>query len=106
MIQYLPHYGFKFLSQKESNEFDLNISENSPIGYILEADLKYPSTLHNLHSDHPLCLEEIEISNDMLSKYCKDIADWYGIKVIGVKKLVPHLKDKMKYVVQNKICIL
>ena len=35
----------------------------------------------------------------MLSKYCKDIADWYGIKVSGVKKLIPNLGDKVKYVV-------
>ena len=36
----------------------------------------------------------------MLSGYCKDIADWYGIKVGGVKKLIPNLSDKAKYVVQ------
>ena len=35
----------------------------------------------------------------MLSKYCKDIADWYNIKVGGVKKLIPNLGDKVKYVV-------
>ena len=34
-----------------------------------------------------------------MSKYCRDIADWYGIKVGGVKKLIPNLKDKIKYVV-------
>ena len=38
----------------------------------------------------------------MLSKYCKDIADWYEIKVGGVKKLIPNLKDKVKYVVHYK----
>ena len=38
----------------------------------------------------------------MLSKYCKDIGDWYGIKVGGVKKLIPNLGDKMKYVVHYK----
>ena len=38
----------------------------------------------------------------MLSKYCKDIADWYGIKVAGVKKLIPNLGDKVKYVVHYK----
>ena len=35
----------------------------------------------------------------MLSKYCKDIADCYKIKVDGVKKLIPNLGDKVKYVV-------
>ena len=38
----------------------------------------------------------------MLSKYCKDIADWYGIKVGGVKKLIPNLGDKVRYVVHYK----
>ena len=38
----------------------------------------------------------------MLSKYCSDIANKYGIKVVGVKKLVPNLEDKIKYVVHYK----
>ena len=47
-------------------------------------------------------LKKKEVSNDMLSKYCKDIADWYDIKVGGVKKLIPNLDDKIKYVVHYK----
>ena len=99
MIQDLPYCDFKFLSQKEIDEFSLNNSENSPIGYILEVDLEYCKELHNLNSDYSLCPEKIEISSDMLSKYCKDIAGQYGIKVGGVKKLVQNLKNKVKYVV-------
>ena len=38
----------------------------------------------------------------MLSKYCKDIVDWCDIKVGGVKKLIPNLGDKIKYVVHYK----
>ena len=38
----------------------------------------------------------------MLSDYCKDIADQYGIKVGGVKKLILNLGDKVKYVVHYK----
>ena len=41
--------------------------------------------------------EKIEVSSDMLSKYCKDIADQYRIKVSGVKKLIPNLGDKVHY---------
>ena len=37
--------------------------------------------------------EKLEISSDMLSKNCSDIADKSGIKVGGVCKLVP-LRDK------------
>ena len=38
----------------------------------------------------------------MLSKYCSDIANKYGIKIGGVKKLVPNLRDKIKYIVHYK----
>ena len=69
------------------------------VAYILEVDLEYCKELHDLHNDYPLCPEKIEVSNDMLSKYCKDIADWYDIKVGVVKKLIPNLGDKVKYVV-------
>ena len=58
MIQDLPFCGFKFLSQKEIDSFDLNVSKNSPIGHILEVGV--------------------------------------------VKKLVPNLDDKVKYVVHYK----
>ena len=58
MIQDLPYGGFKWLSNGEINKLDLNsISENSPIGYILEVDLEYPKELHDLHNDYPLCLK-------------------------------------------------
>ena len=38
----------------------------------------------------------------MLSKYCNDIASKYGIKVGGVKKLVPNLRDKVRYAVHYR----
>ena len=38
---------------KNVDNFDVNsISEDSPIGYILEVDLKYSDELHKLHNDH------------------------------------------------------
>ena len=38
----------------------------------------------------------------MLSKYCKNIADEYGIKVGDVKKIVPSLGNKAKFVVHYR----
>ena len=38
----------------------------------------------------------------MLSKYCSDIADKYGIKIGGVNKLVPNLGNKKNYVVHYR----
>ena len=58
--------------------------------------------MHDLHNDYPLCPEKIEVNYDMLSGYCKDIADWYDIKVGGIKKLIPNLDNKIKYVVHYK----
>ena len=68
-----------------------SISENSSVGYFLEADLEYPSQLHDYHNDYPLAPEKLEISSDMLSKYC---SDKYRTNVGGVSKLVPNLRDK------------
>ena len=71
---YLPYWGFKCLSHKEIDNFDVNsISEDSPDGYILEVDLEYPDELLDVHNDYSLTPEKLEISDDMLSKYCSDI---------------------------------
>ena len=83
---YLSYGGFKQL--KNVDNFDVNsISEKSPIGYILEVDLEYLEELHVLHNDYPLAPEKRAVSSDMLSKYCKKIADKYKIKVGDVKKI-------------------
>ena len=75
-----------FLSKKEINDIKLDsIPANSLIGYILQADLEYPKELHDIRNDYHLCSEHIEVSYDMLSKYCRDIAYCYSIKVGGVK---------------------
>ena len=45
----------------------MSISEKSPIGYLLEVDLKYPDELHELQNDHPLAPEKLAVSIDILS---------------------------------------
>ena len=85
MNQLLPYGGFDWLNKQEINELDLDsIRENSSIGYFLEVDLEYPSELLDYHNDYPLAPEKLEISSDMLSKYCSDIVliwnkSWWNI---------------------------
>ena len=49
--------------------------------------------------DYPLAPEKLAVTNHILSKYFKEIADKYDIKVGDVKKLIPNLDKKTKYVV-------
>ena len=101
MSSYLPYDGFKWL--KNVDNFDLNtISENSPIRYILEVDLECPEELHALQNDYPLTPEKLAILYDMLSNYCKKIADKYGTKLSDVMKLIPNLGDETNYVLHSK----
>ena len=95
---------------KNVDGFDVNsISAKSPIGYILEVDLKYPDELHVVHNDYLLAPEKLAISYDklkipygMLSDYCKKIADEYEIKVGDVEKLTPNLGNKSNYVLHYR----
>ena len=102
MSQYVPHGEFKWLNKKEINGFCLNsIEENSSVGYILGVDLKYPDKLRKMHNDYPLAPERLEISQNMLSKYCSNIADEYGKNLklylsLGMKLTKFHRTLKFK----------
>ena len=97
MSSYLPYGGFKWL--KNVDGFDVNsVSEKSPIGYILKVDPQYFDELHVLHNDYPLAPEKIAIPYDMLSDYCKKIANEYEIKVDDVERFIPNLSNKTNYV--------
>ena len=99
--EYLPYARFEWL--KNTDKFDvMSINEKSPIGYFLEVDLEYSDKLHELHNDYPLAPEKLAVSSDMLSKYCKKIADKYEIKVGDVKKLITNLGNKTNYVVHYR----
>ena len=99
MSQYLPTGNFKWLSQNQIEKTNLGkYTENSKKGLILEVDLEYPQELHDLHNDYPLGPEKIKVAKDMLSDYCKKIADKFNISSGLVHKLIPTLNDKEKYI--------
>ena len=62
--EYLSYEEFKWL--KNIDEFNvMSIIEKSPIGYLLEVDLKYSNQLHELHNDYTLAPEKIAVSSDI-----------------------------------------
>ena len=98
MSEYLPYGECKWL--KNVDGFDVNsINEKSDTGYFLEVD---PDELHELHNGYPLAPEKLAISSDMLSKYCKKIADKFKIKVGDATKLIPNLGNKTKYLLHYR----
>ena len=103
MSQYLPTGNFKWMSDKEIKQVDLgNYKADGKKGLILEVDLEYPHELHNLHNDYPVCPEKVKVSNDMLSGYCKKIANKYNISIGLVSKLIPTSRNKKEYVLHYR----
>ena len=58
--------------------------------------------MYVLHNDYLLAPEKHSIPYDMLSDYCKTIADEYRIKVGDLKKIIPNLGDMTNYVVHYR----
>ena len=72
MSKPLPTHGFEWMNVNE-----LKTWEN--YSCILEVDLEYPKSLHDLHNDYPLAPEKIKVNK--------------------VDKLIPNLNNKKKYVI-------
>ena len=74
MSEPLPVGNFRFLSDQEISDFDLNkIPPDSNTGYIIDCDLSYPQSPHHLHSYYPLAPENLTVSPDMLSNFSHSI---------------------------------
>ncbi len=71
----LPHKNFEWMKEE-----DLENWKSKPC--ILEVDLEYPDELHDFHNEYPLAPETLSIGK--------------------VKKLMPNLNDKEKYVLHHK----
>ena len=71
MSKPLPTHGFKWMKVDELETWELH-------SCILEVDLEYPKSLHDLHNDYPLAPEQIMVNK--------------------ISKLIPNLGDKKKYI--------
>ena len=61
--------------------------------------MEFLTFLIDIHNDYPLAPYEIEIKREVLFDYELKIADLYNIPIGNVKKLVPNLFDKEKYMI-------
>ena len=72
MSKPLPTHGFKWMKDSELEKWE-------KYSCILEVDLEYPKSLHDLHNDYPLAPEQIEVNK--------------------VDKLIPNLGYKENYII-------
>ena len=99
MSQYLLTGNFKWMTDKEINKIDLGkYKADGKKGLIPEVDLEYRQELHDIHNDYPVAPEKAKVSKNMLSAYCKKIAEKYNISIGLVSKFIPTLRDKKEYV--------
>jgi len=62
MKQSLPVGGFKWVDPTIDQV--LSMPDNADQGFIVEANIEYPKTLHDLHNDYPLAPETIPIQEE------------------------------------------
>ena len=93
MSQYLAYGGFQWFNQKDIDKFDINSIKEDKV------DLEYPDELHVLH-DYPLAPEKLEISDNMLSNYCSEIAKKY---TVHYRNLQQHLSLGMKFTKVHRV---
>ena len=96
MSRPLPYRNFKWVEPKYYPE------KREGIGMIYEVDLEYPSELHDLHNDYPCAAQKLKVTDEMLSPYCEDIKNEFGISNGNVHKLISTLHDKEKYVLHEE----
>jgi hypothetical protein len=97
MVEKMPCDDFKW--EDVDRFYDIqNVNSSDDRGYILEVDLEYPENLHDLHNEYPLAPENIKITKNMLSPYCKDLLNKLDTRHVSTSKLTPNLMNKTKYV--------
>ena len=92
MFQKLPVGGFELKNYvyQFNEDFIKNYDEESDEGYILEVDVEYPKSLHDLHSNLPFLLKRIKI--DKCSKLVCNLYDKnnYIVHIRSLKQTLNH----------------
>lgn len=66
----LPIGEYQWLTDRELKDFDITKEDlDGNIGYFVECDLRYPSSLHKKHSNFPLAPEFLQVEEKDLSPY-------------------------------------
>ncbi|XP_076301197.1 uncharacterized protein LOC143219181 [Lasioglossum baleicum] len=84
MSQPLPYRDFRWVEDIENFNVE-SVPIDSPVGYILEVDLEYPSEIHDAHADLPFCP-----SHDTAADSSRQ------------RKLMATLRDKERYVLHYR----
>jgi hypothetical protein len=94
------------LDSKYNEEFEKHmkivkhLSKTESKGYIYEVDIHIPEALHDLFNDYPIAPE---LKEGEFSPLLTEIMKTHKIQeTTGIKKLVPNLNDKIKYVVHKE----
>ena len=111
MTDYLPYGNFSWLTDNEideiykllqTNDFLDYLLKNPTQGYFIEADIEYPSTLHEHHNSYPLCPEQFKPSLDMLSPLQQEMKGHFSLGNSSYTKLIPHFFKRHKYKVYSE----
>ena len=100
MTKSLPVKGFRWLTSDEINSLEINsVPGSSKRGYILEVDLEYPPSLHDMHNCYPLAPEKMSIEMNEWSPWLTNVATELGLPLkTGVEKLILTFRDKKSYI--------
>lgn len=86
---------YEALTWVDTNIDVTSIPDDSPVGYILEVDLEYPDTLHELHKDLSFCPEHRTPPNSNYPKLNTSLYDKYNY-VIHYRNLKKSSSTRFK----------
>jgi hypothetical protein len=89
-----------FITPEWIKDYDFD----SDKGYMIECDLEYPASIHDLHVDFPMAPQNIKPFDyeKEQGKYMKDLSKKLNTSPSKISKLCPNLSDKINYVCDGK----